>query len=235
MFGQSTASEPENSAPPLALSNTITGINENTDTTARPKVGDIAVINHSLGTNTLAPSGTDAALFQIGWTELFLRPGSTLNFGTQVQLDVTVTDADRTIGATPDASVTVSIELNDLDKALVPSPEFPVGFDTGALALSADGAWTVADCVTVAVFDVGAVTLGNAQSGLSLFSVEDRSVQVSADGLIIVDGAVFSTQHDSDCPLFSGGFTIDGLCLILCLTLINTLSSVVWSMSTSLA
>ena len=48
------------------------------------------VTDDALGTNTLSLSGTDAALFQIVGTELFLVAGASLDFETNPVLDVTV-------------------------------------------------------------------------------------------------------------------------------------------------
>ena len=68
-----------NEPPTVALANTTTTFPEDTDTTSAIKVADIVITDDALGTNTLSlKSGTDAALFQIVGTELFLVAGASL-------------------------------------------------------------------------------------------------------------------------------------------------------------
>ena len=60
--GSSTA--PTNSAPTaVSLNNQVTAIAENTSTTTRIKVADIAITDDALGTNNLSVSGADASFF----------------------------------------------------------------------------------------------------------------------------------------------------------------------------
>ncbi|MCJ7873476.1 DUF4214 domain-containing protein [Phaeobacter sp. J2-8] len=99
----------------VALVNAVTDIDENTDTTTRIKIADISVVDDGLGTNDLGLAGADAALFEIDGTELFLKAGTALDNMTQSQFDVSVTVDDTTVGTTPDASVALSLAVNDVN------------------------------------------------------------------------------------------------------------------------
>lgn len=118
-FAQTLAiGQASNAAPTgIQLTSASTDIDENTDTTTRVKVADIAVTDDGLGTNVLALIGADAAMFEIDGTELFISAGTTLDHEDQAQLDVFVTVDDSTIGSTPDATVAFSIAVNNVNEA----------------------------------------------------------------------------------------------------------------------
>ncbi|NQV25186.1 MAG: hypothetical protein HQ518_12550, partial [Rhodopirellula sp.] len=106
----------------VALENAVTTLPEDANTVTRTKIADVVVTDDGLGTNTLSLSGTDAALFEIDGTELFLVAGAGLDSGANPALDVTVSVDDVTVGNTPDATVnhTVTItEVNDAPTAVV--------------------------------------------------------------------------------------------------------------------
>lgn len=65
-----TVEAPE--APTVALINQITTLAEDTSTATRIKVADIVVTDDALGSETLALTGTDAALFEIDDTALYV-------------------------------------------------------------------------------------------------------------------------------------------------------------------
>ncbi|MCP4212525.1 MAG: hypothetical protein GY764_13760, partial [Halieaceae bacterium] len=102
-----------NEAPMVALSNTSTSLSENTDTSSAIKVADIAITDDAPGSNDLTLSGADAALFEIVGTELFLRAGTLLDHETNGTLDVTVEVDDAGVGASPDDSATLAIDVTD--------------------------------------------------------------------------------------------------------------------------
>ena len=106
-----------NDAPTLALTQTISDIDENTDTSARIKVADIVISDDALGTNTLALTGADASSFEIDGTELFLSAGVSLDFESLDAFDVSVTVEDASVGSDPDDTATVSLDVNDVNEA----------------------------------------------------------------------------------------------------------------------
>ena len=105
MIAVSNVNEP----PIVGLGNAVTTLPENTDTTFRIKVADIAVSDDGLGTNVLSLTGADAALFEIIGTELFLKAGAVLDSDTNPILSVTVNVDDVTVGTTPDGTVSLVI------------------------------------------------------------------------------------------------------------------------------
>jgi hypothetical protein len=90
-----------NDVPTVSLANVTTTFAEDLDLSSRVKVADIVITDDGQGTNVLSLTGTDAALFEIIGTELFLKAGASLNFKTTPLLDVTVEVNDPALAATP--------------------------------------------------------------------------------------------------------------------------------------
>jgi myo-inositol-hexaphosphate 3-phosphohydrolase len=101
--------------PPTAviLSNTVTQLAENTDTTGGIKVATITITDDDQGTNVLSLSGADAASFEIRNNELFFI-GNSPDFETKTQYDVTVNVDDKSVGETPDASTDFTLNITNL-------------------------------------------------------------------------------------------------------------------------
>jgi hypothetical protein len=106
-----------NELPEVALTNVVTTLAEDADTTAAVKVADIVLTDDGIGSNTVALTGADAGLFEIVGTEIFLKAGSALDFETNPVLDVTVTVNDSSIGDSPDDSAALSIDITDVNEA----------------------------------------------------------------------------------------------------------------------
>jgi hypothetical protein len=108
--------EAANEAPTVTLQNTITTLAENLDTTTRLNVADIVVTDDGLGTNVLSLGGTQAALFEIADSALYLRAGAALDYETNPMLEVIVAVDDATVGATPDDTASLSIAVIDVQE-----------------------------------------------------------------------------------------------------------------------
>lgn len=100
-----------NDPPQLGLVNVVSQLAEDTDSSVRIKIADIVITDDALGTNTLSLSGRDAGLFQIDGSQLFLRAGTTLDSAVLAQLQVSVLVDDPATGATPDDTVTFSVDI----------------------------------------------------------------------------------------------------------------------------
>ena len=98
----------------LALNNQTAAILENTSTTVRIKVADVAVTDDGLGTNNLTLAGADAAFFEVDSTGLYIKAGTALDFETKSSYSVTVNVDDTSVGSTPDASVNFTISVTDI-------------------------------------------------------------------------------------------------------------------------
>ncbi len=119
--------------PPLvSLQNVTQSLPEDADTTSRIKVADIAITDDVLGSNLLSLTGVNADLFEIVGTELYLVAGAELDFETQPALNVTVQVDDEAIGGTPDHTVSLSLQVTDVDEGPVLQPESTIaGFVNG--------------------------------------------------------------------------------------------------------
>ena len=106
-----------NAAPTaLALTNTVSSIAENTSTSSRIKVADIAITDDALGTNTITLSGADAASFEVVGTELFLKAGTALDFESKNSYALTLSASDSSLpGSTPVAAA-FSLALSDVNE-----------------------------------------------------------------------------------------------------------------------
>ena len=88
----------------VVLNNPVNAIAENTSTTTRIKVADIAITDDALGINVLSLSGNDAIAFEIDSNALYLKANTSLDFETKSSYAVSVEVDDATVGSTPDAS-----------------------------------------------------------------------------------------------------------------------------------
>ena len=108
-----------NDPPSVALASKTTSLPENTNTASAIKVADIVVTDDNLGTNTLALSGADAALFQIVGSELRLKAATVLDYETKPVLNVTVEVNDAALSGDPEDSDTLTINITDVNEAPV--------------------------------------------------------------------------------------------------------------------
>lgn len=108
--------------PPTAVNfiNTTPALDENSDTTSRIKVADISITDDGQGTNGLSLSGSDAGVFELEGTTLYLKAGITLDFETKASYSVTVNVDDATVGSTPDARNTFTLGVNNINENLPP-------------------------------------------------------------------------------------------------------------------
>ena len=113
----SDISRPTNLAPTVALHSTTTDLAENADTSSPLKVADIVVTDDGVGTYVLTLVGTDAALFEIVGTELFLKAGTVLDFESNPSLDVTVEVDDVAVAGFPDDTASLLISVTDVNEA----------------------------------------------------------------------------------------------------------------------
>ena len=172
---------PVNDAPTVNLTNMVAVLSEGTNTSSAIKVADIVIGDDEEGTNNLTLSGADASLFQIIGTGLFLKAGTTLSESGNPVLDVTVNVDDPTVGATPDASIalainvtagnvspTIDLDANDSSGAL--GNNYATTFNVGGSAVAiADLDAAIADPDSTQLFSAR-ITLTNAAAGDSLFA-----------------------------------------------------------------
>ncbi|WP_153558811.1 DUF4347 domain-containing protein [Roseimaritima sediminicola] len=164
-----------NLAPNVSLTNIVASIDENTDTTGGLKVADIVISDDGVGANLLSLAGADAGAFEIVGNDLKLKSGVSLDFETKSQYDVRVRVDDNTIGGTPDDTVDLRIDLNDVN-------EVPVGAisdnDAAANQVAEDAAVGTAVGLTAQASDA------DATNNTVTYSLDD-----SAGGRFAIDAA----------------------------------------------
>jgi len=161
------------------LANTVTSVLDSQ--AAQLKVADITVVDDGAGTNTLALTGADAALFQIIGTELFLKAGQALTAGDSLQVAVTVDDP--TVGGTPDAtSATLSISI-----AASNQPPTAVNLNNTITSVSSDQSarLKVAD-ISVVDDGLGTNALGLAGADAALFEITGTELFLKAGQTLVV-------------------------------------------------
>lgn len=92
-------------------------IAEDTATSSRLKVADIAVSDDGLGNNTLSLSGADAKYFEIEGTVLYLKAGTTLNYDQQASYAVTVNAQDSSLSGSSAVSSSYTLSVSHVNHA----------------------------------------------------------------------------------------------------------------------
>ncbi len=100
----------------ILLSQTVTTLPELTDTTSGKRVAKIAIVDDALGSNTLSVAGPDAAYFRILGNDLVLLTPAPLDFETKSLYQVSVVVDDPSVGNTPDATVSFSLAVTDVNE-----------------------------------------------------------------------------------------------------------------------
>jgi len=111
------APDPNQAPTAVELTSVVTSLAENTSTSSRIKVADIAISDDALGTNTISLLGADAAAFEVEGTTLYLKAGTSLNYETKTTYAVTVSVADSTIGGSSAVSTNYSLAVTDVNEA----------------------------------------------------------------------------------------------------------------------
>jgi hypothetical protein len=99
----------------ITLSNVVSVLLANANTSSAIRLADVSVTDDGLGTNTFSVSGADASVFEVVAGQLRLKAGTVLNYTTQKTYSVTMNVDDTTVGGTPDASVNYTLTLQGFD------------------------------------------------------------------------------------------------------------------------
>lgn len=166
-----------NELPTVALLNALSGLAEDTDTTARVKIADIDIEDDALGAANLGLTGADAALFEIDGTELFLQAGATLDFETNPSLDVAVTVDDPSLAPDPNDSDGLGVAVTDVNEAPALKlanvvADLPEDTDTTARVKIAD--------ITITDDALGTNTLGLTGADAALFEIDGAELFLKA-------------------------------------------------------
>ncbi len=104
-----------NETPSLTLNDYGLTFEDEQGVSQRTAVAEVTVVDDALGENVLTLSGPHAALFELEGNVLFLIAGVDLRDYADVTLSVVIEVDDESVGGTPDASVNVSIDVDDVD------------------------------------------------------------------------------------------------------------------------
>jgi hypothetical protein len=143
----------------VSLSNVVSVLLANTNTTSAIRLADVVVTDDGLGTNTLSLSGADASVFEIVAGQLRLKAGTVLNYATQKSYSVTVNVDDTSLGNTPDVSVNYTLNLQGLEETTVQNGAAGRSYVRYA-SLNFSGTLALAEAVA---------TVGTANSRIRLF------------------------------------------------------------------
>ena len=183
----------------LSLANTIPSLAENTSTASRIKVADIVIADDNLGSNEISLSGTDAAIFEVVGTELFLKAGIALNFEAKTSYAVTVRVADPALPGFP-LSANYSLAILDVKQdpgvktvTTVVGVTLPNG-DVKPITVSIDNADLAPGTKLSVISDLGInpaglTTLANlgvttSESGLDFQLTVDQGASASLNSLL---------------------------------------------------
>ncbi|MCA8998812.1 MAG: cadherin domain-containing protein, partial [Planctomycetaceae bacterium] len=195
----------QNNPPSLELSKSSVTLAENVNTSQSILISEIQVIDDGWGTNVLSLAGDDSNLFEIVNSKLYLKAGTKLDFESESVFHVRVNIDDPEIGANPDASVAVIVEISDANDAPVAT-----GFTTNVPGNAFQG--TLLGTVTGQDEDQGqtlsySITAGN---DLGIFAIGGTSGAVTvanAAALSRNDGTtqrLTITVSDNGVPLRTG-------------------------------
>jgi len=101
----------------VALTNTTASLAENTPTSSRIKLADIAINDDALGTNAISLLGADAAAFEVEDTVLYLKAGTSLNYESKSAYAVAIVVGDSTLGGSTPVTTAYSLAVTDVNEA----------------------------------------------------------------------------------------------------------------------
>jgi hypothetical protein len=190
VYAPTTAS---NAAPTgVTLNDEVASLPEDTNTTARVKVANVAVADDGLGANALSVTGPDASAFEVDQTGLYVKAGKTLDYETKASYRVSVAVDDPSVGSSPDAvSDPYTLNVTDVDEGPATPP---------SLAITEVSPWSSGDSTYAA--DWWEVTNTGAEAvDLTGFKVDDDSASFSK--AVVVNGV--STLLPGQSAVFTEG------------------------------
>ena len=106
----------------LSLTNTVSALVENSDTSRRIKLADITISDDALGSNVTTLAGADSSNFEVEGTSLFLKAGTKLDYERQSSYFVSLSASDPSVAGSTPVTGDYSLAVNDiLDFRVIPS------------------------------------------------------------------------------------------------------------------
>jgi hypothetical protein len=177
----------------LELQNTVTTLTDDTDTSSRTKVADIAITDDALGTNTISLSGTDAASFEVDGTVLYLKANTSLDALTKSSYAVTINVDDTSVGATPDLTDSLVVAIADASSPTVTLSSSASSPINAAFSVEARFSESVVGFDATDI-TVSSGTISNVNGSGDTYTFD---VTPTADGTVTVDIAAGIAQDSS--------------------------------------
>jgi hypothetical protein len=108
--------QPNQAPTALTLTNPVTSLAENTDTTERIQLADLVISDDGFGTNTVSLSGDDADAFEIDNNRLFLRAGIALDFEAKASYNISINVADPELTSSTPISTPFQLTLTNVNE-----------------------------------------------------------------------------------------------------------------------
>ncbi len=198
----------------IALPNKVTSIVENSSTTTRVKVADVALTDDGLGTNTLSLSGTDASLFEVDSTGLYLKAGTVIDYETKTGYSISVNVDDTTVGATPDATVAYTLSVTDVVNEAPVTPTIYISevapWSSGNSPVAADW-FEVTNSSGTAIDITGWKIDDNSDSFAAALSLSGITSIAAGESVIFIETADLATTGATFLNTWFGGSAPAGL------------------------
>jgi len=166
----------------VVLTPSSASLAENASTASFTTLATIVVTDDVLGINTLSLTGTDAASFEIDGNQLRLKAGVLLDFETKPTYSVTVNVDDATVGSSPDATATFTLNItnaNEAPTAVILTP------NSASLAESASTAtFTVLSIISITDDGAGINTLSLSGTDAGSFEIFGNELRLRAGVLL---------------------------------------------------
>jgi Ca2+-binding RTX toxin-like protein len=166
----------------IALTNLVSEIDENTSTTSRVKVADIALTTDTEITNTISVIGTDAASFEADATGLYFKAGTILDFESKSNYSVTVqlNSSDGSIN-----TKAFAIAVTDVNEAPT-----AVSLNNQVTAISEN----TSTATRIKVADIAITDDGLGTNNLSVSGTDASFFEVDATGLYVKADTVLNFE-----------------------------------------
>ena len=171
----------------LSFATVVTELSEDSDTSVRIKLADIAITDDALGNNSVTLS--NASHFEVIEGVLYLKAGASLNYEALASHSITVSASDSTVegSATVTANYTLAIaDVNEAPTAL------NLENQVNRLPFNADTS------VPIRVADISIVDDALGNNVVSLSGVDQNLFEVIGDGLYLSSGTILDDSVQSE-------------------------------------
>ncbi|MEW4486884.1 right-handed parallel beta-helix repeat-containing protein [Thalassoglobus sp. JC818] len=183
---------PPRVSPTIDFNQTVGSIAENTTLSTRLKIGTFTVTQDGFGQSIVTIAGTDAHLFELIGDGLYLKAGTTLDYETDSQFNVSIRIDDPEVGSSVDDSVDIRLRITDVDEA---PPRVAPTIELNQTT------WSIAEDTTLNTrLKVGTFTVtqdGFGESIVSLAGADAHLFEIIGDNLYLKAGTNLDYETDS--------------------------------------